>query len=42
VSKLNDDARDALFDHSDIRWGNSTVLYFGLGAEWWFQNLVSL
>ena len=42
VSRLNDDARVALFDPADLRYGNSTVLYFGIGAEWWFQNLVSL
>jgi maltoporin len=42
VSTLNADARAALFDPSDIRYPTGTVLYFGIGAEWWFQNLVSL
>ncbi len=42
VSRLNQDARDALFDPTDIRYGAATALYFGIGAEWWFQNLVSL
>jgi maltoporin len=43
VSVLNQDARDALFEPSDVRYGaaptgNQTVHYIGLGAEWWFQS----
>jgi maltoporin len=38
VSRLNDDARLALFDPTDVRYGASTVLYLGAGAEWWFQS----
>jgi len=38
VSRLNDDARIALFDPNDVRYGASTVMYLGVGAEWWFQS----
>ena len=43
ASVLNQDARDALFDPTDVRYGaspagNQTVHYVGLGAEWWFQS----
>ena len=50
VSLLNDDARDTLFDPTDVRYGggfdpktlrysgSNTVQYIGVGAEWWFQS----
>ena len=38
VSSLNQDALDTLFTAPDIRYGTSTVLYLGVGAEWWFQS----
>lgn len=37
-SRLNDDARLALFDSPDLRAAESNVFYFGIGAEWWFQS----
>ena len=38
ISWLNDDARLALFEPTDIRYPFGTVLYVGAGAEWWFQS----
>jgi hypothetical protein len=39
VSLLNQDARDALLDAGDVRYGTSSVVhYLGIGAEWWFQS----
>jgi maltoporin len=37
-SHLNQDALDALFDPTDIRYGQADVHYIGVGAEWWFQS----
>jgi maltoporin len=38
LSILNQDARDALFDPTDVRYSASVVHYLGIGAEWWFQS----
>lgn len=43
LSVLNQDARDALWDPTDVRYGGATqgnlvTHYVGLGAEWWFQS----
>ena len=39
LSVLNQDARDALFEPTDLRYGNSSLYhYVGIGAEWWFQS----
>ena len=39
VSFLNQDARDALLDTNDVRYGTTgTVHYLGARAEWWFQS----
>jgi hypothetical protein len=37
-SALNQDALDALFDPTDVRYGHAGVHYLGVGAEWWFQS----
>ncbi len=46
VSRLNDDARAALFypgdggtlNPPDVRYSVATAWYLGVGAEWWFQS----
>jgi maltoporin len=38
VSSVNDDARIALYDPTDIRYGQSIVHYLGAGVEWWFNS----
>ncbi len=38
VSAVNDDARVALYDPTDYRYGQGTVHYFGAGVEWWFNS----
>ncbi len=38
VSAVNQDARIALYDPTDYRYGQSTVHYLGLGVEWWFNS----
>ncbi|MSP63622.1 MAG: hypothetical protein EXR72_25415 [Myxococcales bacterium] len=42
VSRLNDDARVVRFEPGDLRYSTATVLYFGIGAEWWFESLYAL
>jgi maltoporin len=37
-SRLDQDAADALFDATDVRHDHTSVHYFGVGAEWWFQS----
>jgi hypothetical protein len=38
VSAMNDDARIALYDPSDYRYGQNIVHYIGTGVEWWFNS----
>jgi maltoporin len=38
VSAMNDDARIALYDPTDVRYGAGTVHYLGAGVEWWFNS----
>jgi hypothetical protein len=38
VSAMNDDARIALYDPKDFRYGQGTVHYLGAGVEWWFNS----
>jgi maltoporin len=38
LSVMNDDARAALFDPSDYRYGQNIVHYIGTGVEWWFNS----
>jgi hypothetical protein len=38
VSAMNDDARIALYDPTDVRYGVGTVHYMGAGVEWWFNS----
>jgi maltoporin len=38
VSALDQDARDALYDPLDFRYGYGTVHYLGGGVEWWFNS----
>ena len=38
VSAMNDDARIALYDPSDFRYGQNIVHYIGTGVEWWFNS----
>jgi maltoporin len=38
VSAVNDDARIALYDPTDIKYSQSTVHYLGAGVEWWFNS----
>jgi hypothetical protein len=38
VSAVNDDARIALYDPTDIRYSQSIVHYLGAGVEWWFNS----
>jgi maltoporin len=38
VSAVNDDARIALYDPTDFRYGQSVVHYLGAGVEWWFNS----
>jgi maltoporin len=38
LSVMNDDARIALYDPSDYRYGENIVHYIGTGVEWWFNS----
>lgn len=38
VSRMNDDARIALYDPRDVRYGDEVVHYLGAGVEWWFNS----
>jgi maltoporin len=38
LSVMNDDARIALYDPSDYRYGQNVVHYIGTGVEWWFNS----
>jgi hypothetical protein len=38
LSVVNDDARIALYDPTDYRYGQSVVHYIGAGVEWWFNS----
>jgi maltoporin len=38
LSVLNDDARVALYDPTDYRYGQNVVHYIGAGVEWWFNS----
>ena len=38
LSAMNDDARIALYDPSDFRYGQNIVHYIGTGVEWWFNS----
>jgi maltoporin len=38
LSVMNDDARIALYDPQDFRYGQGVVHYLGTGVEWWFNS----
>jgi maltoporin len=38
LSSVNDDARIALYDPQDFRYGAGVVHYLGTGVEWWFNS----
>ena len=38
LSVMNDDARVALYDPQDFRYGQGIVHYIGTGVEWWFNS----
>ena len=38
LSVVNDDARIALYDPTDYRYGQNIVHYIGTGVEWWFNS----
>jgi hypothetical protein len=38
VSVMNEDARVALYDPIDVRYGQGVVHYLGTGVEWWFNS----